>query len=55
MMGGPGTLRPEFVRLVSWNASANRDDNTSTNALAKLLGMTADWASTAGTTGYPFG
>jgi len=55
MMGGTGTLRPECVRLVSWNASANRDDNTSTNALAKLLGMTADWASTAGTTGYPFG
>lgn len=55
MMGGTGTLRPECVRLVSWNGSANRTDNTSTNAAAKLLGMTADFVSTVGTgAGYPF-
>lgn len=55
MMGGTGTLRPECVRLVTWNASATRNTDSTANALAKDLGMIDDFVSTVGTgAGYPF-
>jgi hypothetical protein len=54
MMGGTGTLRPECVALVSSNGSITRAAGAGTDVLT-LMHMSADFGSTAGTTGYPFG